>query len=428
MKKTLWLALLAFVPMLLIAADFEQAMRAYERQNYRQAFALFSELAGQDDADAQYMLGRLYAAGNGTLQDYPEAHKWFNLAVARGHRHAAQARDAVAGNMSRRQIAQAQRMARDWRPGAGAEQAESVETEDDRDGPDLVAAIQQALNSFGYNAGPVDGQMGNRTRQAIRNYQSDNGLAVDGRPTRQLLAHLQGDQAASGAAPVAEQPDTDPQPRRRVLLHDTFQDGDYTRDPGWQVVAGQFWVESGIGLRTRQSQSAQNSQGSSTEEQLLNLIIGSVLEQATGQRPGDRPQYAEIYAPYRVSNAFAIEIQLTSLGAGGRLEFGPYQGARDSGYRLVYSADRRNSGLALLRLARSGSSVIESSRVPVFLEDGRAHTIQWTRDSNGEMVVYVDNQVLLRAADGAFRDPFSGFTLVNHGGDYAIQGVTIEGQ
>ncbi|NLJ78763.1 MAG: hypothetical protein GX329_05315 [Tissierellia bacterium] len=43
-----------------------------------------------------------------------------------------------------------------------------------------VRTLQQRLNSSGYNCGSVDGIFGNRTLNAVRNFQRKNGLAVDG--------------------------------------------------------------------------------------------------------------------------------------------------------------------------------------------------------------------------------------------------------
>lgn len=54
-----------------------------------------------------------------------------------------------------------------------------------------VRDIQTALNTRGYDAGPADGVAGPRTRAAIRAYQRDNGLAVDGQPTASLWQHMQ---------------------------------------------------------------------------------------------------------------------------------------------------------------------------------------------------------------------------------------------
>ncbi len=53
-----------------------------------------------------------------------------------------------------------------------------------------VRGVQKELLAHGYNAGPVDGIAGPRTRAAIRAYQKDAGLAVDGQPSKRLLDHL----------------------------------------------------------------------------------------------------------------------------------------------------------------------------------------------------------------------------------------------
>lgn len=53
-----------------------------------------------------------------------------------------------------------------------------------------VRGIQKELLAHGYGAGPVDGVAGPRTQAAIRAYQRDAGLTVDGQATKRLLDHL----------------------------------------------------------------------------------------------------------------------------------------------------------------------------------------------------------------------------------------------
>ncbi len=56
-----------------------------------------------------------------------------------------------------------------------------------------VKRLQTALNARGYDAGPPDGALGPKTRNAIRTYQADSGLPVTGEVSSSLLAKLEGD-------------------------------------------------------------------------------------------------------------------------------------------------------------------------------------------------------------------------------------------
>lgn len=64
---------------------------------------------------ALYDLGVAFSTGShGTVCDLIEAHKWFNIAAARGHEEAAWCRADVSEEMTAREIAEAQRRAREW--------------------------------------------------------------------------------------------------------------------------------------------------------------------------------------------------------------------------------------------------------------------------------------------------------------------------
>jgi peptidoglycan hydrolase-like protein with peptidoglycan-binding domain len=54
-------------------------------------------------------------------------------------------------------------------------------------GNTTVRDIQAGLQRLGYDPGPADGRMGPRTSAAIRKYQQDNGMAVDGQPSQAVL-------------------------------------------------------------------------------------------------------------------------------------------------------------------------------------------------------------------------------------------------
>jgi TPR repeat protein len=61
-----------------------------------------------------FELGLAYSTGREGRIDLVEAHKWFNIAAARGDREAAQHREELATEMSRQEIAAALRAAREW--------------------------------------------------------------------------------------------------------------------------------------------------------------------------------------------------------------------------------------------------------------------------------------------------------------------------
>ena len=48
-------------------------------------------------------------------QDYATAHMWWNLAVAKGHAPAIKNRDIVAAKMTPAQLAESQKLAREWK-------------------------------------------------------------------------------------------------------------------------------------------------------------------------------------------------------------------------------------------------------------------------------------------------------------------------
>jgi TPR repeat protein len=72
-------------------------------------------LAAQTGApDALFELGMLYATGRDVAPDLVVAHKWFNLAAVRGNSSALTHRMELAREMSALQIAEAQKLAREW--------------------------------------------------------------------------------------------------------------------------------------------------------------------------------------------------------------------------------------------------------------------------------------------------------------------------
>jgi TPR repeat protein len=74
-----------------------------------------SEITGAGGTpDALFELGLMHCAGRDGALDLINAHKWFNLAAIRGNDAAKQYRMEISREMSRTEIAEAQRLAREW--------------------------------------------------------------------------------------------------------------------------------------------------------------------------------------------------------------------------------------------------------------------------------------------------------------------------
>ena len=85
-------------------------------EDYAAAVSWYRKAADQGDADAQYNLGGMYDNGQGVPQDYVQAHMWFNLATANGDADAINNLDSVAARMTPAQLAEAKKLAREWKP------------------------------------------------------------------------------------------------------------------------------------------------------------------------------------------------------------------------------------------------------------------------------------------------------------------------
>ena len=96
------------------AGPFEDGLAAYRRDDYATALKFWRPLAEQGDTLAQSNLGVMYEFGLSVPQDIVQAHMWFDLAVEHGDERAKINRAIAASQMTPDQIAEAQRMAREW--------------------------------------------------------------------------------------------------------------------------------------------------------------------------------------------------------------------------------------------------------------------------------------------------------------------------
>src|SRR3990172_10994701 len=68
-----------------MADSLSDANRIYDAGDYEKAAKLYSILAKDGNAEAQYNLGMMHRAGRGVPHDYNEARKWYRLAAEQGN-------------------------------------------------------------------------------------------------------------------------------------------------------------------------------------------------------------------------------------------------------------------------------------------------------------------------------------------------------
>jgi hypothetical protein len=85
-------------------------------KNLDEAFKWYRRAANQGLSVAQYNLGAMYAKGQAVTQDVVTAHMLYSLAAATGTKAAGVAKDQLAKSMSADQLAQAEKMVKDWKP------------------------------------------------------------------------------------------------------------------------------------------------------------------------------------------------------------------------------------------------------------------------------------------------------------------------
>lgn len=218
----LWLAALP------ARADYVAGVRAWGRGDFATAAREFLPAAQAGNAEAQFMMGRLYSLGDGVPEDWTQAWAWFDRAARQGHDEARLARDGLQAILTPTQLAAARAILAPPRPqpqialavpppesrqvvlvprsgtmvpaprrlaGPPASLTAPGATEEGRlmamgGADDQLRRVQRGLNRAGYDAGPVDGVLGPRTRQAIRAWQVDHGQPVSGFVTPDVLAGL----------------------------------------------------------------------------------------------------------------------------------------------------------------------------------------------------------------------------------------------
>jgi localization factor PodJL len=166
--------------------------------DYMLAVKWYGEAAAYGLADSQFNLGVLAEYGLGMTKNLSEAYKWFSLAAASGDADAAKRREIIRVQLDPAALAKAEAAVKTWTakvPPAEAnevaEQANWAAQAPATHNASLVTRAQTLLNALGYDVGPPDGVVGDRTKTAVKRFQSRNGLVETGEISIPLVTQLE---------------------------------------------------------------------------------------------------------------------------------------------------------------------------------------------------------------------------------------------
>ena len=171
-----------------------------------QAAHWFRKAAQYGVRDSQFNLAVLYHRGQGVPRNLAEAWFWYAVAARKGDAAAARQARELAAYLGPQRLAAQRKKLESFRPQtpdrdanvvvidrpewrAGQTQGSTKEAKP-LAGAALVHEVQKLLSQLGYDAGPADGILGNRTANAIRLFQMQNRMPVNGRPDMALLQRL----------------------------------------------------------------------------------------------------------------------------------------------------------------------------------------------------------------------------------------------
>ncbi len=176
--------------------------------DFTQAAKWFESAAIYGIKDSLFNLGILYARGLGVEKDLTQSYKWFAIAAEQGDQDAAKKRDGVANSLDQAGLAKARLAVENFKlktpepaankvvtdpewadAGIGATNA-AVGGSDRVDYTAMVRKAQTQLNQLGFDTGTPDGEMGPRTRSAVKAFQRSLGLKETGVIDADLIKEL----------------------------------------------------------------------------------------------------------------------------------------------------------------------------------------------------------------------------------------------
>ncbi|VAW02919.1 TPR repeat, SEL1 subfamily, partial [hydrothermal vent metagenome] len=178
--------------------------------DFAKARKWFEKASNHGLKDSQYNLAVIFERGLTGKRDQKEAFYWYSLAAKRGDKDARVKAHTLKNFLSAPEIKFVEKRLAAWRPQPALKLGNYVAIKDTKwqvgtkapakpqlgekpnlTGKTLVSQTQTLLTKMGFDIGKVDGVMGSRTANAVRLFQLQNGLQVNGMVTNGLLQQLQ---------------------------------------------------------------------------------------------------------------------------------------------------------------------------------------------------------------------------------------------
>ncbi len=165
-------------------------------QNLEAAARWFQEAALMGSRDSQFNLALMYEQGEGVPLSLPDAFAWYTIAASENDPTASQRAANLIELIEPAALIEARLAAGNFAPRPANAEANGVYTNQPWDrtvtvAPEAVRRAQAFLSVLGYAPGPIDGQMGTQTREAIMSFEADQGLPRSGRVDAVLIERLE---------------------------------------------------------------------------------------------------------------------------------------------------------------------------------------------------------------------------------------------
>ncbi|GAA0571975.1 hypothetical protein [Caenispirillum bisanense] len=235
------------------------------------------------------------------------------------------------------------------------------------------------------------------------------------------------------------------EPFAHVVLRDSFQDGDFRRDPTWRVLSGGWQAVAGAVVSPPVSPEPPPPATMPDEAQLLQEKLTAVTRMVERMRQDGQPptpppvaqatpptaaEAARLAVPVAVPPVFRLTLAFTLREGDDRqhaiaVSLGEGQGARPAAYRLAVERQAGRSRVVLERTGGLGAGSLGAATLPAALADGALHRLTLERGADGALRVLVDDRPVLEARDGRRPPALQQLVLERQAGRLAVSQVEV---